>query len=78
MKKHLTQLSLINSSTIPLIPSNSFILNTNLPQNSTDDEDDDEEDEEEDEEDQTELSDECEDEEEEEEDSLSIDEAIPT
>jgi hypothetical protein len=83
MKKHLSQLSLTNSSsTIPLISSTSFILNSNfdenLPQNSTDDDEDEDEDE-----DGSELSDEEEEEEdidEDEEDletnSLSIDDTI--
>jgi hypothetical protein len=80
MKKHLSQLTLTNSSSnIPLISSTSFILNSNfdenLPQNSTDDEDDDDEDE-----DGSELSDEEEDIDEEDEEletnSLSIDDTL--
>jgi len=81
MKKHLSQLSLTNSSSnIPLISSTSFILNSNfdenLPQNSTDDDDDDDEDD-----DGSDLSDEEEEEiDEEDEDvetnSLSIDDTV--
>jgi hypothetical protein len=81
MKKHLSQLTLTNSSsTIPLISSTSFILNSNfdenLPQISTDDDEDDDEDE-----DGSELSDdEEEDIDEEDEDletnSLSIDDTV--
>ncbi|CAF4990351.1 unnamed protein product, partial [Rotaria sp. Silwood1] len=75
MKKHLSQLSSIlsltnSSSNISLIPTTSFILNSNLnenlPQNSTDDDDDDE--------DSDELTDEDEEEEEEEEEEENIDE----
>ncbi|CAF1200013.1 unnamed protein product [Rotaria sp. Silwood1] len=71
MKKHLSQLSSIlsltnSSSNISLIPTTSFILNSNLnenlPQNSTDDDDDDE--------DSDELTDEDEEEEEEEEENI--------
>ncbi len=82
MKKHLSQLSLTNSSlNIPLISSTSFILNSNfdenLPQNSTDDDEDDDEDE-----DGSGLSDEEEEEDIDEEDedletnSLSIDDTV--
>jgi hypothetical protein len=83
MKKHLSQLSLTNSSlNIPLISSStSFILNSNfdenLPQNSTDDDEDDDEDE-----DGSGLSDEEEEEDIDEEDedletnSLSIDDTV--
>ena len=78
MKKHLSQLSLINHPA-SIIPSRSAILHSNfdenLPQNSTDDEEDDDEEEDEDE---SGLSDEDDEAEEEDFDGngLSIDETV--